>query len=510
MIDPHAEGLTRAPFAGQVQPTTPEGGSPCEYAAAYPYHNFPARLPADELRTCWVTIENRGTKVWQQGVVKLAIDLNGDRCDGLELPCSVHSGERVTLNWGFRIPKEVGRHEFRFELLDQDGTPFGQQGVPPLVIPFEITEAPETPTRRLRDATLEANYWFWQPGGGITWSNTGPGYPLYAREARGCHITDLEGRRFLDYNMGWGCALLGYAHERIQRAIVDALSSGAVLSLAHYLELEVTAMLCQMFPGAEAVTFGKNGSDVCTAAVRLARAHTGRPVILVGGYHGWQDWYVEGVGLASAGVPVRDQPLVLPFEFNNLEQVAELLEVHRGRVAAVMLEPASVTTSAGPAQDADSAFLKEMAALAHREGALVIFDEIFTGFRYRGGSVQHATGVIPDLTCLGKALSAGMPLSALVGRRDVFHSSSTKIFYEPTFKNEVYSFAAAREALAIYRAEDVPARLWDFGDRLKESINHLCQQLHAPAELVGTPFRMVLNFKEAGAHRLTLMRTLVE
>src|SRR5262249_47723425 len=192
----------------------------------------------------------------------------------------------------------------------------------------------------------------------------------------------------------------------------------------------------------------------------------------------------------------RGEPLVLPFEFNNLEQVAELLEAHRGRVAAVMLEPAGVATSAGPVQDADPVFLKELTALARREGALVIFDEIFTGFRYLGGSVQHATGVVPDLTCLGKALSAGMPLSALVGRKDVFHPASSKIFYEPTFKSEVYSFAAAREALTIYREQDVPARVWGFGNRLKGAVNQLCQKLPVPAEEVGPPFRRVIDFME--------------
>ena len=140
--------------------------------------------------------------------------------------------------------------------------------------------------------------------------------------------------------MGWGSALLGYANERIQRAVADALHSGAILTLTHHLMPEVGRMLCEMFPGAESATFGKNGSDVCTAAVRLARVHTGRPMVLFCGYHGWQDWYVERFGFAATGVPAREKPLLVPFAFNNLAQVAELLETHRGQVAAVMLEPA--------------------------------------------------------------------------------------------------------------------------------------------------------------------------
>ena len=311
--------------------------------------------------------------------------------------------------------------------------------------------------------------------------------------------------------MGWGCALLGYANERVQRAVGNALHSGAILTLTHQLMPEVGEMLCHMFPGAEAATFGKNGSDVCTAAVRLARAYTGRSVVLFCGYHGWQDWYVERQGFSTTGVPAGRDPLVVPFDFNNLEDVARLLDEHRGQVAAVMLEPAGpILGSNGPIKDAEPAFLKELTVLTHKEGALVVFDEIMSGFRYLGGSVQHATGVVPDLTCLGKALSAGMPLSALIGRREIFHAAIGRIAYEPTFKGDVYSFAAAREALTIYQEQDVPARVWDFGNRLRGVINGLCDEVGVPARVIGPPYRMLLAFAEADTRRRTLMRTLVQ
>jgi glutamate-1-semialdehyde aminotransferase len=150
-----------------------------------------------------------------------------------------------------------------------------------------------------------------------------------------------------------------------------------------------------------------------------------------------------------------------------------------------------------------------VADAARREGALVIFDEIMTGFRYPGGSVQKATGVVPDLACFGKGLSAGMPLSALVGRKRVF-ASVGRIRYGPTYSNEIYSLVAAREALTIYRESDVPGHVWDFGNRLKQGVNRLCRQIGAPAELVGPPFRMLLAFREPDEWRRTLMRTLVQ
>ena len=273
--------------------------------------------------------------------------------------------------------------------------------------------------------------------------------------------------------MGWGSALLGYANERIQQAVRDALDSAAILTLTHHLMPEVADALCERFASAQAVTFGKNGSDVCTAAVRMARVHTGRRVVLFSGYHGWQDWYVERYGMSATGVPEKTGPLVFQFPPNDLEELGRLLTLHRGDVAAVMLEPAGVIESfAGPVRDADATFLTELIAMAHREGALAIFDEILTGFRHPGGSVQQATGTRPDLTCVGKALASGMPLAALIGRRDVFTSAIARISYEPTFKGEAYSLAAAREALRIYGEQDVPAQIASFGE--PSSPGHQC------------------------------------
>lgn len=471
--------------------------------AAWVGHNFPPRLPAGEVRTCWLSLENRGQTAWQPDSVHVSVSLDGARTARLDLPHPVEPGALIHLHWVFRTTDVIGRHDFELDLSDES--------VRPLRVPFEIVEPPVTETRRLRDRIYQTHARGWLPCDGMTWSRDGAGYPQFAREATGCRITDLEGRQYIDYLMGWGSALLGYADERIQRAVAGALGSGGILTLTHPAMPEVADLLCEMFPGAEAATFGKNGSDVCTAAVRLARVHTGRPVVLFCGYHGWQDWSAERHGFAATGIPVRGEPLLVQFAPNNLEQVSRLLDVHRGQVAAVMLEPAGVIEgSSGPIQDADPVFLKEMAALARAEGALVIFDEIMTGFRYLGGSVQQATGVVPDLTCLGKALSAGMPLSALIGRREIFDRSIGKIFYEPTFKGEVYSFVAAREALRIYREQDIPARVWSFGNRLRTMIDQICASHGIPAAVIGPPFRMLVAFSEPDAWRRTLMRTLLQ
>jgi glutamate-1-semialdehyde aminotransferase len=473
-------------------------------------HNVPSRLPAHEIRTTWVTLENTGPRSWEPGRCQVALFLDGNPLVQMTLPARVAPGARVTLHTIFRVEAALGRHELSLRVSDDAPAGLAPQIANAVTVPIDIIAPVTSETTRLRDRVLETHARCWLPADGMTWSDDGAGYPSFARSARGCRITDVEGRQYIDYLMGWGTALLGYTNERIVAAIAEALQSGAVPALTPHLMPEVADLLCEMFPSAEAVTFGKNGSDVCTAAVRLARAYTGREIVLVCGYHGWQDWFVERFGRQATGVPGRASPLVLQFHPHNLAQVEQVLGEHRGNVAAVMLEPAGVLEGfQGPARDADPEFLHALIELAHREGALVIFDEIMTGFRYLRGSVQHATGTRPDLTCLGKALSNGMPLSAVVGRRDIFTAAIGRISFEPTFKGEAYSYAAALAALAIFKEEDVSAQIWQIGNDIRRRLNRLCGRHGLAAEVIGPPYRMLMAFAEPDGPRRALMRTLL-
>jgi glutamate-1-semialdehyde aminotransferase len=487
------------------------------YGVAYRAHNLPTQIPADTRCALWVEVENLGTKVWQRASLKgqpvhVVISIDGAVAGSGALPVDeVRPGERVAVHVVVRSPSTAGAHEWQVDLVVQNVTFFADRGVAPLRVAFETVPAPPTLTSRLMERALESNYFFSAPSQPVSWRRDGGSFPLFARSAKGCRITDVEGRDCIDYVMGWGCALLGHAHERVQEAVRQALTGGAILSLPHELEMEVTDAVCAALPGADMVLFAKNGSDACTAAARLARVCTGRQRLLVCGYHGWQDFYVERWGWAASGVPDRPVGLIVPFPFNDLDTFVRLMEQHRGEVAGVMLEPAGpVEGLNGPIRDADPAFLRQVAEVTRREGALLIFDEIITGFRYRAGSVQVATGVVPDLTCLGKALSAGMPLSALVGRRDLFQAGVGRIYFGPTFKSEVYSLAAARAALAVYAEQDVPAHVWGYGERLRQGVNERCRSAGVAAELVGPPFRMVLRFAEPDRTRVDLMRTLLQ
>jgi glutamate-1-semialdehyde aminotransferase len=332
---------------------------------------------------------------------------------------------------------------------------------------------------------------------------------LFVARSKGCRFWDAEDRPYLDYVMGWGSALLGYAEPRVQSAVRNVLDSGAVLPLPHALEVEVAEMLTEDIPCAERVVFGKNGSDACTVAARLSRAYTGRKIILYSGYHGWQDWWVEQVGFENCGVPDREAPIIHWFKFNDPTDFQRLFDLYKHDLAAVMLEPSGPAEGPqGSPQDADASFLRFLADSAHSAGALLVFDEIMTGFRYPGGSVQKATGVIPDLCCLGKALGGGMPLSALVGRADIMESAMHRTHYGPTFKGEIYSLAAAKAALEIYRAEPVAERVWTHGEKLREGINRLAEEVGVNARCVGPAFRSTVVFLDNNVSSVRLKRTL--
>jgi len=505
---------TPSPSMPQEQP---ESTSLRTYGVAYLGHNIPQRLPLKTTFGAWIRLQNRGDHSWQlhhpEGKrVDLVLRCDGEMLATHLMPRSdVRPGELVTMYFPLRLPGEVGIHDLQLELVEQQVACFSDHGVEPLRLKVVIEAAPVSRSAALHERAAGISPWYYQPTQGISRSRDGRHFPVFVSKAKGCHLWDLEGRQYIDYIMGWGCALLGYAEDRVQQAVREALDTAAVVPFPHPLEIEVAQMLTEDIPCAEMVIFGKNGSDVCTVAARLARVFTGRRHILYCGYHGWQDFWAEQSGFASTGIPDRPEPLIHHFRFNDLQDFLRLYQLHRADLAAVMLEPSGPGESLqGPAQDADRDFLAAVANATRDAGALLIYDEIITGYRYPSGSVQQATGVIPDLTCLGKALSAGMPLSALVGRAHILQRSLHNTHYGPTFRGEMYSFAAAKAAIQIYRTEPVAKYVWNYGTRIQQGINRLCRQLDIGAACIGPPFRMALAFDEPDPERLRLKRTLYQ
>ncbi len=232
--------------------------------------------------------------------------------------------------------------------------------------------------------------------------------PKYLKKGRGARVWDVDGQEYLDYTMGVGPVVLGYTYPAVDDAIRAQLEDGITLSLVHPLEVEVSERLHNMLPNAEMVRFSKTGADVCSAAVRLARAHTGREHVLCCGYHGWHDWYI-GLTARNGGVPQAVQNLTNTFPYNNLEALEKALD---DTVACVIIEAVAF-------QKPEPGYLQEVVNLCRKNGTVVVFDEMWTGFRLAPGGVQEFFDVQPDLCVYSKAIANGMPLSAIVGRADI-------------------------------------------------------------------------------------------
>jgi glutamate-1-semialdehyde aminotransferase/spore coat polysaccharide biosynthesis protein SpsF (cytidylyltransferase family) len=287
----------------------------------------------------------------------------------------------------------------------------------------------------------------------------GKSAPLFLTHGDGGRVYDVDGREYVDMMCGLLSIGLGYRDPDVDGAIRRQLNRGISFSLATELERELAERLVELIPSAEMVRFGKNGTDATSGAVRLARAFTGRDRILACGYHGWQDWYI-GATSRNRGVPGAVGGLTVLTPFNDLAALEQAFARYKGEVAAVILEPASAALPA-------PGFLDSLRALTKREGALLIFDEVITGFRWSLGGAQEVYGVTPDLTALGKALGNGMPISALVGRADVM-GLMNEVFYSATFGGETLSLAAAIAVIDKMRREDVIGRLWAIGRTLRQ------------------------------------------
>ncbi|HWX25372.1 MAG TPA: aminotransferase class III-fold pyridoxal phosphate-dependent enzyme [Vicinamibacteria bacterium] len=279
--------------------------------------------------------------------------------------------------------------------------------------------------------------------------------PKYLRRGKGAHVWDVDGNEYIDYSMGVGPLSLGYAYAAVDEAIRAQLEDGITFSLMHPLEVEVAELIAEVIPGAESVRFSKTGCDVTTAAVRLARAFTGREKVLCCGYHGWHDWYI-GVTDRSLGIPAGVRDLTHTFPFNDLGALEDALD---DQTACVILEP--VTFEAPK-----PGFLEGLKEACERHGALLIFDEMWTGFRMALGGAQEYFGVLPDLACFSKAVANGMPLSVLTGRRDVMSLCEKEVFFFTTFGGEALSLAAAKATIHEMRAKRVPEHLDRIGGRL--------------------------------------------
>jgi glutamate-1-semialdehyde aminotransferase len=328
-------------------------------------------------------------------------------------------------------------------------------------------------------------------------------YPVFLERGRGCRVWDVDGNEYVDYILGLASITLGYGFPAVTEAVARQAVEGSIFSLPHPLEVEVSERLTEIIPCAEMVRFVKTGSEADSAAVRVARAATGRDVILYAGYHGWHDWYATTTP-RSKGIPKDFARLIAPFAYNDLGSLERAFDEHYGRVAAVIMEAVLLDA---PAQG----FLERVKALAHRHGAVLIFDEIVSGFRWAKGGAQEYFGVTPDLATFGKGMANGLPIAAIVGRRDLMEEFED-VFVSSTFGGDTLSLAAARTTIEVYTHQPVIERMWAAGRRFQEGFRAAAARVGVPADCVGYPVhpKIVIRHESDEARRLLVSLFLQE
>lgn len=324
--------------------------------------------------------------------------------------------------------------------------------------------------------------------------------PKYLVKGKGSHVWDADGNEYIDFNAAIGPLSLGYAYPAVDDAIRTQLNDGITFSLMHPLEVELSELITEVIPNAAAVKIAKTGADVCSAAIRVARAFTGRDKIFCCGYHGWHDWYI-GITSRNAGIPEAIQEMTYTFEYNDITSVKAALDE---TVAALILEPFIFQAPA-------PGFLQELADLCKANGTLLIFDEMWTGFRIALGGAQEYFNVKADLAVFSKACANGMPIALLTGRADVMELFNSEVFSYTTFGGETLSLAACIATINELRDKNVPEYLDEKGALLKDGYNSLTIELGMDqyTSCIGFNCRTMVTFTPDAGNGLEL-KTLMQ
>jgi len=311
--------------------------------------------------------------------------------------------------------------------------------------------------------------------------------PLFIDRGKGTFVWDIDGNKYIDLVNGLASITIGYCNKSIDSDVKKQMKKGTIFTLPGILEAEVAELIIQTVPSAEMVRFAKNGSDATTAAIRLARAYTNRDDIAICGYHSWQDWYI-GTTSMNRGVPESVKSLSHTFKYNDVASLESIFNSYPNKIAAIIMEPMN---SEYPKDN----FLQKVKDLAGKNGAMLIFDETITGYRFSSGGAQHEFGVIPDLTTLGKGIANGYPLSALVGKKEIMKDLE-KVFFSGTFGGELLSLAAAKSVIQMHIKSDVTSKISSIGMRVSQELEKIIlnHNLGAFLNLTGHPTWKFLNW----------------
>jgi glutamate-1-semialdehyde aminotransferase len=337
--------------------------------------------------------------------------------------------------------------------------------------------------------------------------------PVYASRAAGPRFWDVDGNEYIDWASGIGAIILGYCDPVVDDAVREQIGRGVATSVNHELEIELAEELCRTVPSAEMVRYAKCGGEACAIAVRITRGVTGRDKVLFCGYHGWHDWYLAAnlaeeaslnahlfPGIEPIGVPRALAGTALPFPYGDLAALGALLDRHRGEVAAVIMEP--LRSELPPA-----GYLEGVRSLAREHGAVLIFDEVTSGFRIAAGGAQAYLAVTPDMTVLGKAISNGYPMAAVVGKREVMEPAA-RMFISSTYWSDPIGLRAALTTIRELKRRGVSAYLDSLGSELQEHLNRVARETGLAVRCGGLSVHPQLQFQTNDPNTRTLLTTL--
>jgi len=324
--------------------------------------------------------------------------------------------------------------------------------------------------------------------------------PLFATRAKGPNLWDLDGNKYIDLVSNLASITLGYRNRKVDSAVRKQMNLGNGFSLPSTLEAVVAEKITSLVPSAEMVRFGKNGTDATSAAIRLARAYTGRDYVAVCGYHGWQDWFI-GSTSRNKGVPKKTSALTLTFKYNDIKSLEKIFSKHPKGIAAVILEPMTY-------EFPENKFLEKTKKLCRKYGAILIFDETITGFRFSKGGAQEVFQVTPDLSTFGKGIANGYPLSVVCGSREIMREMEN-IFFSGTFGGELLSLAAANVVLGMHQKDEISPRLNKYGEELSRDLQKVIDQtdMSGLLEIKGHPTWKFLEWKDGSEFTAPELKT---
>ncbi len=330
-------------------------------------------------------------------------------------------------------------------------------------------------------------------------------WPTYARRASGCRVWDLDGREFVDMTTtGIGACLLGYADPDVNEAAKQAIDRGSLTSLNVPDDVELAERLADLHPWADRVRFARTGGEAMSIAVRIARAATGRDTVAVCGYHGWSDWYIAAnlgddagldghllPGLQPTGVPEALRNTALPFHYNRIDQLDDIVARHGDHLGAIVMEPLRF-------DEPTDGFLQRVREVADRHDLVLVFDEITSGWRHTFGGVHRTLGVEPDIAVYAKSISNGFPMAAIVGRGDVMDAAQVS-FISSTYWTEAIGPAAALRTLDKMLASNLAEHVDAIGREFQTGLRRLADDHDVPLHVSGRPALIHIGFEYGDA-----------